>query len=153
MKLLTKLKFLLSLNHSERMHERMAALKDSHMKCICGQPIYAESITVSGMGACSAIFSAHRCCGVGSIKRGMSIIKHAVPPRTIVNLPADTVRVRYRMRNSDAARAFVKRSDRIEHWIICPARQSTTDAPETFDSDDWKLGLFQGANITKDQTP
>jgi hypothetical protein len=86
-------------------------------------------------------------------KKGIAVIRGAQAVRPIVNLPPDTIRVRYRLRNDSVAVAFIKRPMSVERWILCPARQSTTDAPETFDSDDWKLGLFQGANITKDQTP
>ena len=39
----------------------------------------------------------------------------------ILNLPPDTLKVRRRIRNRDAARAFVKTQTEVQEWILAPA--------------------------------
>jgi hypothetical protein len=75
--------------------------------------------------------------------KGKAFIYGAWGPKPLSNIPADAIKVRLRLRNNDAARAFVKFADRIEHWILAPTDEKTQACPT------WKLGFLQGVNQPK----
>jgi hypothetical protein len=82
-----------------------------------------------------------------AIQKGIAVIFGVRPARPIVNIPSDALRVRIRMRSDDHCRAFVKFSDRIEHWIAGPADERTQDC------DAWRLCMLQGINHAKQNAP
>lgn len=60
----------------------------------------------------------------------------------IVNLPPDVIKVRRRIRNTNFAKAFVKTSTEVQHWVLLPVG-TVKDCTEL------KLGIRQGMNVRK----
>lgn len=70
---------------------------------------------------------------------GKAIIWGIRPVKPIVNIPADALKVRLRLRNDNCARAYVRFEDRIEQWIIQPS-------DNVLSADTWILGWLEGVN-------
>lgn len=73
---------------------------------------------------------------------GKAIIIGVQPVKPIINIPADALKVRVRLRNEEIGKAFVKFHDRIEKWLLVPTG-NVINAPT------WELGILTGVNQTK----
>jgi hypothetical protein len=75
--------------------------------------------------------------------KGIAVIRGAVKPCPIVNIPPDARKVRLRLRHDSFAVAFVKFDDRIERWAIVP------DGGKLEGATRWRLGLLRGVNAAQ----
>lgn len=78
---------------------------------------------------------------------GIATIWGAQTLRPIINVPADALMFRLRLRSEKIAIAFVRFSNRVEQWIILPADEQTLGCPQ------WKLGILQAINFSHALTP
>lgn len=63
------------------------------------------------------------------------------PVRPIINIPADALKVKLRLRKDRWATAFVRFADRVERYYVVPADDTTMGCPE------WKLQGPIDANV------
>lgn len=74
------------------------------------------------------------------LQKGFAVVWGVREQKPIVNIPPDALRVKIRMRDNQAARAFVRFKDRIERWIICP------EGKQFLNSANWELGALESVN-------
>jgi hypothetical protein len=63
--------------------------------------------------------------------------------KPICNLPTDAKAFRLRLRPDSVASAFIRFTNRIEHWWLAPKDGQTFNGPE------WQLSVLKGVNQTK----
>ena len=76
-------------------------------RCAKPKPVYPLDYIAAKLPVC---YGAAVC--VGALREWAEL--------PISNLPPDTIKVRRRIRNNRAARAFVKTSTEVQHWILAP---------------------------------
>ena len=80
---------------------------------------------------------------MASVFTGIPIVYGVQTQRPLVNIPADALRVRVKLRANKTAVAFVRFHDRIEQWAI--GYENDKRGPES----NWALRLLDGVNLTE----